>query len=122
MGSSFAFAQFIVARIILGLGTGKLHDIQTSQLRLATDPCFSGGIISTTSVWQAELSKPHSRGSHVSGFGIFCGMGLALALWIDFGTHFVDSSFAWRFPFLIQLILPIVVMTFIFTLPESPRW
>ena len=122
MGSSYAFAQFIIARIILGLGTGKKHDLQTNRQEFAADYRVLGGIISTTSVWQAELSKPHSRGSHVSGFGIFCGMGLALALWIDFGTHYVDSSFAWRFPFLIQLILPIVVMTFIFTLPESPRW
>ena len=102
MGTSFQFAQFIVSRIILGLGTG--------------------GIIATTSVWQAELSKPHNRGSHVSGFGIFCGAGLALALWIDFGTHFVDNSFSWRFPFLIQLILGAVVCSFIMTLPESPRW
>ncbi|KAK5172248.1 uncharacterized protein LTR77_003886 [Saxophila tyrrhenica] len=102
MGSSFAFAQFIVSRILVGLGTG--------------------GVIATTSVWQAELSKPHSRGSHVSGFGIFCGMGLSLALWIDFGAHYVQSSFAWRFPFLIQIILSLTVMTFIFTLPESPRW
>lgn len=102
MGTSFEFAQFIVARIILGLGTG--------------------GIIATTSVWQAELSKPHSRGEHVSAFGVFCGIGLAIALWIDFGCHFVNNSFSWRFPFLIQIILPVVVMSIIHTMPESPRW
>lgn len=102
MGTSFQFAQLIVSRVVLGLGVG--------------------GIISTTSVWQAELSKPHSRGSHVSAFGIFGGVGLALATWISFGTHFVNSSFSWRFPFLIQLILPVIVMAFIHTLPESPRW
>ena len=80
MGSSFQFAQFIIARIILGLGTGT-HSGSYHDVSWKLTWCV-GGIISTTSVWQAELSKPHSRGSHVSGFGIFCGMGLVLALWV----------------------------------------
>lgn len=102
MGTSFAFSQFIIARIVLGLGTG--------------------GIIATTSVWQAELSKAESRGSHVSGFGISCGIGLALALWVDFGTSYVSNSFSWRFPFLFPILLSLIVNLTIFTLPESPRW
>lgn len=102
LGTSFAFSQFIIARIVLGLGTG--------------------GIIATTSVWQAELSKAESRGSHVSGFGISCGIGLALALWLDFGTSYVSNSFSWRFPFLFPILLSLIVNLSIFTLPESPRW
>jgi len=102
MGTSFAFSQFIIARIVLGLGTG--------------------GIIATTSVWQAELSKAESRGYHVSGFGSSCGIGLALALWIDFGTSYGSNSFSWRFPFLFPILLSIIVNLTIFTLPESPRW
>lgn len=101
-GTSFSLGQFIVARIILGLGTG--------------------GIIATTSVWQSELSKPESRGEHVSAFGIFCGAGLAIALWIEFGMSYVDNSASWRFPLTLPILFAAIVMTFIFTLPESPRW
>ena len=101
-GTSFSLGQFIVARIVLGLGTG--------------------GIIATTSVWQSELSKPESRGEHVSAFGIFCGSGLALALWIEFGMSYVKNSASWRFPLMVPIIFSTIVMTFIFTLPESPRW
>lgn len=101
MCTSFSFAQFIVSRIFLGLGTG--------------------GIIATVSVWQTELSKASSRGAHVAAFGIFCGIGLLLALWLDFGCSYVAGSFSWRFPFAFPMLLSIIVMAFIFTLPESPR-
>lgn len=102
MASSFSFAQFIVSRIFLGLGTG--------------------GIIATVSVWQSELSKADSRGSHVSAFGIFCGLGLLLALWLDFGLSYCSGSISWRFPLAFPILLSLIVMTFIFVLPESPRW
>lgn len=102
MASSFSFAQFIVSRIVLGLGTG--------------------GMIATVSVWQSELSKADSRGAHVSAFGIFCGIGLVLSLWVDFGMASYASSVAWRFPFALSALLSILAMAPIFFLPESPRW
>lgn len=102
MGTSFQFGQFVVSRIVVGLG--------------------QGGIIATTSVWQGELSKAESRGAHVSNFGIAAGIGLVFALWIDFGCSYVSNSFAWRFPFLFQIVFEGIIMAFIFTFPESPRW
>ncbi|KAJ5946509.1 hypothetical protein N7454_003348 [Penicillium verhagenii] len=74
--SSFAFSQFIVGRIVLGLGTGS--------------------IIATVSVWQSEVSKVKNRGEHVSAFGIFCGSGIALALWVAFGMSYTEPSFSPR--------------------------
>jgi sugar porter (SP) family MFS transporter len=101
MCTPFSFGQFIVSRIVLGLGTG--------------------GIIATVSVWQTELSKASSRGAHVAAFGIFCGLGLVLALWLDFGCSYASGSFSWRFPLAVPMLLSVIVMAFIFTLPESPR-
>jgi MFS family permease len=102
MCSAFSFGQFIVSRMVLGFGTG--------------------GVIATTSVWQSELSKASSRGSHVSAFGIFCGIGLVLALWIDYGCSFVNSSLSWRFPLAFPIVFSAIAMPTIFMLPESPRW
>jgi sugar porter (SP) family MFS transporter len=101
MCTPFSFGQFIVSRIVLGLGTG--------------------GIIATVSVWQTELSKASSRGAHVAAFGIFCGVGLVLALWLDFGCSYASGSFSWRFPLAVPMLMSVIVMAFIFTLPESPR-
>ncbi|CAG8005613.1 unnamed protein product [Penicillium nalgiovense] len=108
MATSFQFAQFIIARLVLGLGIG--------------------GYVATVPVWQSEISPAHMRGSNVVTDGIFVGSGVALALWIDLGFYFVkgnsviDGSVSWRFPLAFQAIMPATAMIFITMLPESPRW
>jgi MFS family permease len=103
MSSSFSLAQMIVARLVLGLGTG--------------------GTTATVPVWQAEISRATHRGAHVVSEGIFVGVGIAVALWVDFALYFVHgNSVAWRFPLALQIIFSLTVMAFIFSLPESPRW
>lgn len=103
MASSFHLAQFIVARLVLGLGTG--------------------GYLATVPVWQAEISRASKRGAHVVMDGIFIGSGVSIALWIDFGFFFVaNSSVAWRFPLAFQVLLLLFVACFITLFPESPRW
>jgi len=49
MSSSYSLPQFIVARLVLGLGTG--------------------GYTATVPVWQSEISKSHHRGAHVVSEG-----------------------------------------------------
>ncbi|KAK2612492.1 hypothetical protein QQS21_001430 [Conoideocrella luteorostrata] len=103
MASSFGLAQFIVARLVLGLGTG--------------------GYLATVPVWQSEVSKASKRGAHVVTDGIFLGAGASVALWIDFGFYFVrSSSISWRFPLGIQIVPLLAIMVFVSVLPESPRW
>lgn len=103
MATSFQFAQFIVARLILGLGIG--------------------GYLATVPVWQSEISPSHKRGSNVVTDGIFVGVGVTLALWIDFGFYFIKgNSVSWRFPFAFQIVFNLVAMASIVFLPESPRW
>ncbi|KAJ5660499.1 hypothetical protein N7507_006950 [Penicillium longicatenatum] len=103
MASSFSLAQFIVARLVLGYGTG--------------------GYVATVPVWQSEISKPTKRGAHVVTDGIFIGAGITISLWIDFGFYFVTgSSVSWRFPLAFQIVLSLIVMAFVMLLPESPRW
>jgi MFS family permease len=60
MSSSFSLAQFIVARIVLGLGTG--------------------GYTATVPVWQSELSKASHRGAHVVTEGILLARDRALVM------------------------------------------
>ncbi|CAN6673953.1 high-affinity glucose transporter Hxt2p [Trichomonascus vanleenenianus] len=103
MASATTFAQFMVARVILGLGTGATS--------------------ATVPVWTSELSKIENRGSHSSSVGFFLSIGIALGFWIDFALSFVKtSSVSWRFPLAFQIIFCVIVMAFIYRLPESPRW
>lgn len=103
MATSFSLPQFIVARLVLGYGTG--------------------GYVATVPVWQSEISKPNKRGAHVVTDGIFIGAGITFSLWIDFGFFFVKTnSVSWRFPLVFQVLLSLMVMGFVMLFPESPRW
>ncbi|KAJ9487894.1 hypothetical protein VN97_g5408 [Penicillium thymicola] len=103
MATSFSLAQFIVARLVLGYGTG--------------------GYVATVPVWQSEISKPNKRGAHVVTDGIFIGAGITFSLWVDFGFYFVKTnSVSWRFPLVFQVLLSLMVMSFVMLFPESPRW
>ena len=103
MASSFEMGQMIVARFLVGLGTGATT--------------------ATVPVWQSELSKANNRGSHVVTEGMFIGVGVTISLWIDLGFYYLDpSSAAWRTPLALEIPWAIIVMLFVFTMPESPRW
>lgn len=103
MSSSYAFAQLIVARIVLGLG--------------------SGALIATVSAWQAELSRPRSRGAHVSAFGMFAGFGGAVGNWLEYGMQFdKTTSASWRVALAFPLVFTIALAVLMCFLPESPHW
>jgi Na+/melibiose symporter-like transporter len=46
-----------------------------------------------------------------------------VASWSCYGTNHIQSDWAWRIPYIIQLVCPTIVFTLVwFFLPESPRW
>lgn len=98
MASSFSLAQLIVARLVLGFG--------------------SGGYTATIPVWQSEMSGAQHRGAFVNWEGIFLGLGIVFAELLDFAFFFVTgNTVSWRFPFVFQIVFLLTVMGFIFTLP-----
>lgn len=98
----WALGQFVVGRVITGVGTG---------LNTSTIP-----------VWQSEMSDPSIRGILVNLEGSTIAIGTMLAYWIDFGMSYVDSSAQWRFPVSMQIFFALVLCAMIINLPESPRW
>lgn len=102
MVSSFDLIQFIVTRLILGLGCG--------------------GLVATAPIWQSEISSARRRSAHVATIGIFAGAGTSLSLLLDLGMSFTPGSGGWRFPFAFQVLFSIVIIGGISVMPESPRW
>ncbi|KAI7866595.1 general substrate transporter [Spinellus fusiger] len=94
--------MMIVARIITGVGNG---------MNTATIP-----------VYQAELSPPKSRGTHVAFEASLLAVGVTIAYWLEYGLYFVESEVAWRFPLAFQMVFAIILCVASFILPESPRW
>lgn len=45
-----------------------------------------------------------------------------MAAGIAFGTNTIDNDMAWRIPSWLQVCPSLLQITFVFFLPESPRW
>lgn len=102
MTGSSPFAQFIVGRVIMGVGNG----INTS----------------TIPTYQAECSKTANRGLLICIEGGVIAFGTLVAYWIDYGASYGPADLTWRFPIAFQIIFALVISIPMYFLPESPRW
>lgn len=101
--SAFDLAQLIVGRLVLGVGVGML----------------SG----TVPTWQSECSTSKHRGQHVVVMGLFIALGYVLQAWINLGFfQFKTGPVTWRPAVAIPIAFSLMLMGFIFLMPESPRW
>ncbi|CUM63859.1 uncharacterized protein PRCAT00001447001 [Priceomyces carsonii] len=100
--SAFSVPHLMIGRFITGLGTG----METSSVPM----------------YQAELSRPTSRGRLVCSEALFVGIGLVYAYWLDYGLSFVAGPINWRLPIATQIIFALGVLALTFTVPESPRY
>ncbi|BGO95408.1 sugar transporter-like protein [Rhodotorula toruloides] len=98
----WAGGQFVIGRIVTGLGTG----FETS----------------TIPTWHAECAKAHSRGFAVFIEAAMISTGTMIAYWIDFGFSYLPDSTSWRVPIALQAIFAVALVALIAFLPESPRW
>jgi len=101
-GNVGGFVQFIIGRVITGLGNGA---------NTATIPS-----------WVAESSKAHNRGFLICIEASTVAVGTVIAYWLDFGLSYTDSSVNWRFPIAFQIFFAMILIGGVMVLPESPRW
>ena len=69
----------------------------------------------------SEISTPKRRGILGGGYGCAITLGYVFAGWTTVGIYFAKSPFAWRAPFLIQLLFPALIVCGLPFVPESPR-
>nr|SIP56038.1 putative Sugar Porter [Yarrowia yakushimensis] len=101
--ASYSLAQFIVGRVIAGVGNGF--------------------VTATVPMLQAECARPERRGALVMLEGALVTGGIAISYWIDFGFYFVKTNDAdWRFPVAFQCVFSMFLTLTVMSLPESPRW
>ncbi|EGO02294.1 hypothetical protein SERLA73DRAFT_166753 [Serpula lacrymans var. lacrymans S7.3] len=95
-------AMFIVARFFLGLGI---------VFAIVAAPSLIG-----------ELSHPKERAILGSLFNSCYFIGSIVAAGVTLGTFNMPNNWAWRIPSLLQIVPSLLQVTFIWFLPESPRW
>lgn len=49
-------------------------------------------------------------------------VGAIVAAWSTYGTFRMPNSWSWRIPSLLQALVSIIQVIFIYFVPESPRW
>lgn len=99
---SNATIQFIMGRIITGVGNG----INTS----------------TIPTYQAECSRTTNRGLLICIEGGVIAFGTLIAYWIDYGASYGPDDLTWRFPIAFQIVFGVILIGGTYFLPESPRW
>ncbi|ELQ40615.1 hexose transporter protein [Pyricularia oryzae Y34] len=51
-----------------------------------------------------------------------CCQNLAIVAWLSFGTNYIPNEWSWRIPCIIQGLPSLIQLTFIYWVPESPRY
>ncbi|KAF2715319.1 general substrate transporter [Pleomassaria siparia CBS 279.74] len=97
-----ATVQFIIGRVITGVGNG----INTS----------------TIPTYQAECSRTTNRGLLICIEGGVIAFGTLIAYWLDYGCTYGPPDLSWRFPIAFQIVFGLIVLIAPIWLPESPRW
>lgn len=69
-----------------------------------------------------EIAPPEIRGALLVLQELCIVTGIVIAFYITYGTRYIPSYWAWRLPFLIQLIPAVLMCAGVFYLPYSPRW
>lgn len=93
--------MFVVARIVVGFG---------SSISSAAAPTLIG-----------ELMPAKHRGSMLGIFFSCYYVGSLLSSIINYGTQYIDSTWAWRLPSLLMTIPSVIALLLLPFVPESPR-
>ncbi|KAL8644775.1 MAG: hypothetical protein Q9210_007078 [Variospora velana] len=100
--ASMNYAMLTIARLIGGVGVGMLSMVAPLYI--------------------SEISPPEIRGSLLVLEELSIVGGICIAYWITYGTRYMPGEWAWRLPFLLQMIPSTVLALGILFLPFSPRW
>ncbi|OQD60134.1 hypothetical protein PENPOL_c027G05679 [Penicillium polonicum] len=100
--AAYGYPMLTVARLIGGIGIGMLSMVAPLYI--------------------SEISPPECRGTLLVLEEWCIVLGIVIAFWITYGTQYMVGEWAWRLPFLLQLIPGFVLAAGVYALPFSPRW
>lgn len=90
---------------------------------------FVGAFFSTIAsltavVYLVEIAPPLYRGAVAGMYNTLYYCGALIAAFAAYGVsiHFPGSPATWKVPVYLQICCPLIVASFIFLVPESPRW
>lgn len=100
--SANSFAALICARLITGIGQGQS--------------------ISVVTIYLCEIAPQNIRGTVASMLQLLITIGIATGYFIAYGSSRLDSSLAWRIPFIVEACIAMMLSIGMVLMPFSPRW
>ncbi|KAJ6285294.1 general substrate transporter [Bipolaris maydis] len=100
--AAMGYAMLTVGRLVGGMGIGALATIAPLYI--------------------SEIAPPEIRGALLVLQEFSIVLGIVVAFWTTYGTRYMAGEWAWRLPFLIQMIPGLILGAGIVFLPFSPRW
>ena len=97
--ASVGYAMLVVARLIGGVGIGMLSMVAPLYI--------------------SEISPPEIRGALLVLEELSIVSGIVIAYWITYGTRYMAGEWAWRLPFLLQMVPGLILGAGILFLPFS---
>lgn len=101
-GAANSYGMFAGGRVLLGFGN-SLAQICSPMLL-------------------TEIAHPQHRGRLTTVYNCLWNVGALIVSWLAFGTSFVPNEWSWRVPALLQALPSLIQGTFIYWVPESPRY
>jgi MFS family permease len=114
-----AGAVFFAAGAIL---QGVSHNLILFLIGRALGGFGEGVYLSNVSVYICEIAPAKRRGMLAGLPQFMATAGVCMGYFICYGTVHINSSMAWRLPYIIQAVLGISLALSCLVLPESPRW
>lgn len=117
---SVHIAMFLIARLLTGIGIGRLTMARLAKTFILTDD--QGALVALVPLYQSEIAPPRIRGFLVGMHGVLICLDYVSASWIGFGFYFVNANAThWRMPLAIQALPPLCLAIGVLFIPESPR-
>ncbi|KAJ6150556.1 hypothetical protein N7471_001755 [Penicillium samsonianum] len=99
----------------------SVHEAMFCIGRLIIGISINIGAVATPA-YLAEVAHPRNREMLVGLWGSAYYVGSILAASVTFGSQYLNSTWAWRLPSLLQVLPSVLCVMPLAFMPESPRW
>lgn len=96
------YGIFIAGRIIIGFGLASF--------------------LMTSLVLVQEVTHPRTRETVAQSWNSYYILGLVICSWVNFGCSYIQSSWQWRLPYILQVPFAAYILIAVQFVPESPRF
>lgn len=117
---TIVFGSFIML-LGVGLQTGAVNYAMFTVARAVLGFGIPMAIVSASSLI-GELAYPKERPYLGSLFNALWFVGAIVAAGVTYGTFNMKTNWSWRIPSILQAVPSLMQISFMYFLPESPRW